>query len=530
MGLLSILENHPVVAIAGALLIVYKILSAWLAKSPTMPDLPWSGSHKSKLEILKRGRTWMTEGYQKYAKNGKSHILPDISGTKFIMIPNEKAQWMFDHSDIQLSVGAAHYDQLAGDYSFTNPEVLGKLYHEHVIHRNLARKLQVIIPEIWDEVQACFNDLWGNDTEEWKDIVVFESITAMVARLSNRLLVGLPLCRNEKFLKANAAFAQDVINCLIANQLIPDILKSVLMPIAALPNNYHYWQTRKYTLPIIKQRIADIEEQERNPDVKIKIPEDYFTWHIRLAKSEGKVRESEPDFISRAVLGIEFAALHTTSITGTNALFDLAGSNPSVLAGIREEVERVYEEANGVWTKQELNKLLRTDSALRETMRNNDITPHTTRKVVAKDGVRNAEEGWTAPYGSSIAVNNADRHHDPDIYPSPNQYDAFRFSRPREAFQASGSNMGEQEKMEFLKLQNTSFTSTSENFLPFGHGRHACPGRFFVQQELKMVLAYMVMNYDIEPLPGRPASTLFGMTLVPPMKAKIRVKRRATKT
>lgn len=298
----------------------------------------------------------------------------------------------------------------------------------------------------------------------------------MVARLSNRLLVGMPLCRNEKFLKANAAFAQDVINCVIANQLIPNVLKPALMPIAALPNHYHYRQTRKYIMPVIKQRMKDIDEKEKNPDSKVHIPEDYFTWHIRLAKSEGKLRESEPDFISRAVLGIEFAALHTTSLTGTNALFDLIGSDPEqgYIEGIREEVERVYKECNGVWTKQELNKLLRADSALRETMRVNDIVPFTARKVVAKDGVRNVEEGWTAPYGSHISVNNMDRHHDSDIYPDPNQYDAFRFSRPREAFQATNAgNVGDEKKAEFLKLQNTSFTSTSENFLPFGHGRHA---------------------------------------------------------
>ena len=56
------------------------------------------------------------------------------------------------------------------------------------------------------------------------------------------------------------------------------------------------------------------------------------------------------------------------------------------------------------------------------------------------------------------------------------------------------------------------------------------PGRFFVQQELKMIVAYLLLNYDIEPLAKRPQVTHFGMTPIPPVKATIRVKRKAKKS
>lgn len=41
-----------------------------------------------------------------------------------------------------------------------------------------------------------------------------------------------------------------------------------------------------------------------------------------------------------------------------------------------------------------------------------------------------------------------------------------------------------------------------------------------------MLLAYMVMNYDVEHLPQRPANTWFGSFVSPPTKAAIRVRRR----
>lgn len=52
------------------------------------------------------------------------------------------------------------------------------------------------------------------------------------------------------------------------------------------------------------------------------------------------------------------------------------------------------------------------------------------------------------------------------------------------------------------------------------------PGRFFVNYELKMLLAYMVMNYDVQYLPERPANKWFGSNVIPDMKATIKVKRR----
>lgn len=64
MEMPSVLENHPVAAIAGALLVAYAVLCTLLARSIELPNLPWSGK-KSKMEAFSKGRTWLTEGYQK---------------------------------------------------------------------------------------------------------------------------------------------------------------------------------------------------------------------------------------------------------------------------------------------------------------------------------------------------------------------------------------------------------------------------------------------------------------------------------
>lgn len=52
------------------------------------------------------------------------------------------------------------------------------------------------------------------------------------------------------------------------------------------------------------------------------------------------------------------------------------------------------------------------------------------------------------------------------------------------------------------------------------------PGRFFVQAELKMIIAYLLMNYDVKPLAKRPANKWIGSAVVPPDKETIWVKRK----
>lgn len=42
------------------------------------------------------------------------------------------------------------------------------------------------------------------------------------------------------------------------------------------------------------------------------------------------------------------------------------------------------------------------------------------------------------------------------------------------------------------------FVTTNESNLMFGYGRHACPGRFFAANEIKLILARLILDYDIK--------------------------------
>lgn len=52
-------------------------------------------------------------------------------------------------------------------------------------------------------------------------------------------------------------------------------------------------------------------------------------------------------------------------------------------------------------------------------------------------------------------------------------------------------------------------------------------GRFFTAQQLKLLMAQIVMDYDIEPLNVKPANPWSNNTIGPPIWSKVRVRRRA---
>ena len=184
------------------------------------------------------------------------------------------------------------------------------------------------------------------------------------------------------------------------------------------------------------------------------------------------------------IMMVNFTAIHTTTFTVTNLLFDLL-SSPRALeffAGLREEAELILRDHNGVWTKAAIAKAIRLDSAVRETMRLSSFLGRgLERKVISKEGLT-LGDGCHLPRGAKVGVSVYSIHHDEGFYAQAHDYDAFRFSRPREHAPASnlvledertGKNTSQSDPLVTSQGELETLVTTSETFLSFGHGRHA---------------------------------------------------------
>ena len=82
-------------------------------------------------------------------------------------------------------------------------------------------------------------------------------------------------------------------------------------------------------------------------------------------------QEQTPAFLSYRLLLFNHAVVQVISIATTHLLFDLYSFPPSasLIPELRGEILEVLRAEGGVWTLHGLNKMVKLDSAIRESMR-----------------------------------------------------------------------------------------------------------------------------------------------------------------
>ncbi|KAJ6567533.1 cytochrome P450 [Mycena sp. CBHHK59/15] len=385
--------------------------------------------------------------------------------------------------------------------------VIENPYHAHTVRTSLTRNLGRCFPEVRDEIICAFDDVLALPDTEWKKMQVLPNMMQVVARTSNRLFVGLPLCRVQEFLQLNIDFTISVVMRGMAISLIPGFLKPVLAPLLSTQKR-SLRHAMRFLGPMIEERLA--QERELGPDWPGK-PNDLISWLLEVAEGEGR---TAPEVAMR-ILATNMAAIHTSSMALTHALYDLT-TYPEHMLPMREEVARVVKEDG--WTKAALNNMHKIDSFIRESQRLNGNGPVAmVRKVVHPDGFT-FSDGTFIPFGSFVYVSGRPVHHDPVFYDHPDVFDGFRFSKMRE----------EKAQAPDSPIFSRHMVSTGMDHLVFGHGRHACPGRFFAATELKAMLAHVLLNYDVkaETEGVRPLDDDFGMMSMPNPRANIMIRKR----
>jgi cytochrome P450 len=412
-----------------------------------------------------------------YLEKGKSYALPDFYGRRpYIIVPYHKTKLFIDRPDGATSLRSAANDIVVSDYSFPDSKIFRDHYGAQIMYRFLPRHLPRLVGEIEDEVKYLCDKDWGTVPGQWRDINTDGKSFEMIVSMASRMLLGKPLCRNEDFLAHVRNFSLDVFRCMAMDAMLPRAFTGFLGPyLASLPNKWHVRGIHKHTMPMIEQRLKDLAHNDANPDNLRNVPDDYISWHIRFAQMEGNTAALDPYYIASSMLSMQFATASSTRYALTNLLLDLFSTDPAegIIEGLREECERVYAENGRKWSKQALSKLYRTDSAIKESLRYSGLMAHGSwRKVVAKDGIKDDESGMKVPCGAMIGLDFWTRHHDPECYPQPEKYDAFRFSRPREEYNAQ--HPGDQTSEEYMRLKGLDCTYTgSDKFLVFGLGKYA---------------------------------------------------------
>lgn len=128
----------------------------------------------------------------------------------------------------------------------------------------------------------------------------------------------------------------------------------------------------------------------------------------------------------------------------------------------------------------------------------------TSEKVVLSDGT-------VIPKGGVLAITAANMW-DEKVHTNADEWDGYRFYKMRQ---------------DPAKQNQAHLVSTNPDHLAFGHGEHACPGRFFAANEVKVAIISMLLKYDMKLPEGvTPMTYAHGFSLASDPMMNLSVRRR----
>ncbi|KAF5021134.1 hypothetical protein F66182_6834 [Fusarium sp. NRRL 66182] len=521
----SLTSPLGIVSVVGAVFVVLYLVEQ-LIHVPYPPGIPLIREPEGARRFSLRTRwayhsdcqTLFHEAYHGYIKKGKPVVLPGFGLRKEVLMPQSSMKWILSQPDQVLSMPDAFAELDQVKWSLGKEEIITDAWQGMIVKYDLNRALENIVNAMNDELHVVIDEQFGTDTEDWKRIDLNKSVQIVVAQAASRFTVGLPLCRNKDYLETTLK----INSLLIANAGVtggvPIIFRPVTGTFFSLLINTYVAKVKQWIVPLWKKRIANLENPSE-PE-----PLDHFQMMLRYALRERQSEVHDYDLINRRLIAQNFSSVHNTQMMVTNLLLNVIGSDAefNTIAVLRDEMDRTIGPDDAApWTKSSIQEMTRADSVSRETFRLNSFGGRAGFRKVLIDGFR-TEEGYHLPKGSSISFLGQPAQTDHELHDDALKFDPFRFSRARELAASRDE-----------KAPAVSFVTTSPEYLPFGHGKYACPGRFLIDFELKMILAYVLRNYDIK-FPSeyegkRPPNVWIAEALLPPSNAEIMVKRRTNR-
>ncbi|KAJ8076560.1 hypothetical protein PM082_000983 [Marasmius tenuissimus] len=465
-------SSTVLVGVASLALVFLNFLRNWdrrrkLAVIPTAGDIGGPlGFLIQPIRSLWNNSETLQEGYDKY--RGNVYKVRTMMGWKVALTSPQQIDDMRKASDDVLSSMEATVDLLQMDYTLGKPAHYDP-YQIKTVKGVMTRNIQVRFAEVRDEVVTAFSELLPL-RDDWETIDFNPTMYQIICRASNRFFLGLPLCRDPDFVDLNIQFTIYVVLSGYFISIFPNFLKPIIGNIVA-PLRSSIKRARKHLASVIQERF-DQEKEHGTPDWPGK-PNDMLSW--LLEEATGGDRRTIYDLVLRILL-VNFGAIHTTTLNGTLRYLT---RYPEYIPALREEIQSIIDDCG--WTKQAMGRMRRLDSFLKEVHRFDPLGPFGVERKALKDFT--FSDGTVVPAGTTIGVPIRALQRDEAYFPNGDKFEGFRFADMRE------------EEGESIKHQMV--TPTTDYFL-FGHGRHACPGRFFAVNELKLLVAHILLNYDIK--------------------------------
>lgn len=444
-----------------------------------------------------------------------------------VILPPSQVQWLCRQPDDVASSLAAQNDAIQLEHS------LGRKFATDpwgglLVKSDLNSALETVCAVMNNEVGPAVDAAFAVDGDEWKELDLFTACRTITGRATLRFTLGdspegRRLCKDDGFVQSCYGVLDGMLE--VAGYVAAcrrDFRKQWFARWASRAMSAKLRDLENRFEPLYRERIQIITKKSDDDGIGTEEPRDLIQMMLRYAARERPHEARSLSDMTRRLALSNFGTMHQSVVTMHNLFLNVLASDVEfdTLSVLRAELGR--QQGYDSWTRARVASLTCADSAARETLRLHSFIGRTVQRlVVAPDGLT-TPDGVHLPQGTMVSILAHQTQTDGDrVGVDAEKYDPFRFSRTRDAAAGEDGRPG---------LAHLSFVSTGAEFLPWSHGRHACPGRFLVDFELKMILAYALANYDLalpESYDGkRPKNTWIDGFGVPPLDARIRVRRR----
>ncbi|KAG1460277.1 hypothetical protein G6F46_000905 [Rhizopus delemar] len=216
-------------------------------------------------------------------------------------------------------------------------------------------------------------------------------------------------------------------------------------------------------------------EIERNNGLDKKEPSNILEFILDQYPAE--IDDDYLEALTTTILIFIFVGVHTTSMAVAQVLYRLV-KHPEYTKELIEEQQEVLKSGydSSAYSPSAYRQMVKLDSFIRESLRtrSNGIgLPHkniTNQDIVLRSG----------------AI----------VHPGENVYINMWHVNTNEVNQ---ENMKDTEQFQGFRFVGRDKPSTKpgHDFISFGLGRRSCPGRWFAIQQIKGIISFLILNYDI---------------------------------
>ncbi|KAI0179430.1 cytochrome P450 [Hypoxylon sp. FL1284] len=482
----------------------------------------WLHSVWATFRSLFKTAEWASEGYLKFTKQGSPYLIPTMDRGTVVVLPTEQMKTIGKLPENRLDVFGTLQDQIQAKYTVRDQRVVLDPYHRYLIPSQLTRELDALTGPMVAALEDGFRSSWGVDSG-WVNVNLWKGCFQVVSKAANSALCGPPLCNDEKYLASLEGQSVALFGGSMLISITPTLLRPITGYLVGLWCTYYARDFAKICAPYIEARTRGTIQAKARVDSDRKAVKDALQLIIDEAISRNDDTQLSPSLISDRLLITNNVSLHSTTLTVHNLMLSLVTSDPSLgyIEALGEECDKALSDAGGIWNLEAVRKLRLLDSAIRESMR---VMPFASvamaRTVVDPNGIfiENGKSGMIIPQGTILASPMESIHCDDAIYPDARRFNPFRFVT---------AEYGDKETdgRRYRTIKPT--TTPDDHFYGFGTSKNPCPGRFLAVHEIKLVVAYLLTNYDIEYSTARSQPTNVLALKVPKTDALIRVRRRA---